>query len=107
MVFLFRAALVSKKIPSGLLLSVFAFAGAIAVYTGHLAGPWLKSFTWLFNGILVVAFGLFLIFDGRQFFTNEPFRFAIMVLLLAASLLNSIALYPKSPKPPAKIESPG
>jgi len=108
LVFFVRGTLAPNHVGDGyLLFPILAFAGAVAIYTGHLSGPWFKSITWLLNGIITAAFGFELIFDGRQFFMSQPFRFAIVLLLLAASLLNSIALYPKSPKRSPKIEPQG
>jgi hypothetical protein len=83
---------------SSLLLPFAAFAFALAVYFGHIRSTWFSSLTWLLNGI-VAAFCIFgVLLTGFSFMSQHPIRFAAFLVLLSSALLNSIILYPKSPR---------
>jgi len=85
--------------PVFFLIPVAAFALAIAVYSGHLSGPWSSSIAWLLNGIMAMASGFTVIFDGWPMLSSQPLHLSVTALVLVSSLLNTIILYPRSPKP--------
>ena len=82
------------------LLPIAAFALAVAAYLRRLSNPWHLSFTWLFNGIVAMYLGFSLLFMGFFVSREHPTGVVIvvMVALFLPAFLNSILLYPTSPK---------
>jgi len=95
--FVFPIALRGSGFAS-VLLPVGASAFALSIYTGHITSTWFSSLAWLLNGIVAALFGFMVVFSGLSFITQQPVRFAGFLVLLLSALLNSIVLYPKSPK---------
>jgi hypothetical protein len=81
-----------------LLLPVAASAFALAVYSGHVTSTWFSSLTWLLNAV-VSAFCIFaVLLSGLSFMLHHPIRLAGFLVLLSSASVNSIVLYPKSPR---------